>query len=100
MLSIKQHLPRMARLREHIAAIHEFIYAFNMEVRSRIEGEFNGYDGDTVFRLLNGQLWRQAYYRYHYRYAYMPEVRIYRDGGKYMMEVSVMDEPIEVVRVE
>ena len=71
-----------------------------MEVRSRIDGEFNGYDGDALFKLVNGQVWQQKRHRYKYRYAYMPAVRIYRDGAKYMMEVACMDEPIEVVRIE
>ncbi len=39
-------------------------------------------------------------YRYKYKYAYRPEVRIYQDGGEYMMEVSCMDEPIAVVRAD
>jgi len=72
----------------------------NHEIRSRIEGEFNGYDDGAIFELANGQVWQQKRYRYKYKYSYRPEVRIYRDGGKYMMEVAVMDEPIEVVRVD
>ena len=48
--------------------------------------------------LINGQVWQQKLYRYQYRYAYRPEVRIYREADQYMMEVAVMDEPIEVIQ--
>jgi hypothetical protein len=67
-------------------------------VRTRIEGEFTGYDDGAIFKLANGEVWQQKRYRYRYKYAYRPEVRIYRQGGDYMMEVSCMDEPISVVR--
>jgi hypothetical protein len=70
------------------------------ESRSRIDGEFNGYDDGAIFKLANGQVWQQKKYQYRYKYAYRPEVRIYRDGTKYMMEVAVMSEPIEVVHVD
>ena len=50
------------------------------EVVSRIAGEFSGWDGDTVFRLENGQVWRQRL-RGSYRYSGPPnpEVRISRN---------------------
>jgi len=31
---------------------------------SRIEGECEGFDGDRVFELVNGQKWQQAIYKY------------------------------------
>lgn len=71
----------------------------SQEIRSRIEGEFNGYDGGAVFKLDNGQAWQQRHYKYIYRYAYRPEVRIYREGSRYMMEVAGMAEPVEVIQV-
>lgn len=70
----------------------------NQEIHSRIDGEFNGYHDSAIFKLANGQVWQQRRYRYRYRYAYRPEVRIYKEGGRYMMEVAVMDELIEVVQ--
>lgn len=70
------------------------------EIRSLIDGEFNGYDNGAVFRLANGQAWQQKRYKYKYKYAYRPAVRIYRRGSEYMMKVACMDEPIEVVPVE
>lgn len=65
------------------------------EIHSRIEREFTGYDDGVVSKLSNGQVCQQKRYKYQYKYAYRPKVRIYRDAGRYMMEVSGMNEPIE-----
>jgi hypothetical protein len=43
-------------------------------VQSRIDGKFEGWTGNTVFVLTNGQVWRQARYAYKYKYAYNPKV--------------------------
>jgi hypothetical protein len=70
----------------------------NQEIRSKIEGAFTGYHSGAIFKLVNGQVWRQKRYHYKYKYAYRPKVRIYQDGAECMMEVAVMDEPIAVRR--
>jgi len=71
------------------------------EIRSRIAGAFSGYNSGAIFRLANGQAWQQKRYRYRYKYVYRSEVRIYQDGGQYMMEVAGMeDDPIQVTRVQ
>ena len=46
-------------------------------IETRIEGTFTGWTGDTVWKMINGQIWQQASYAYHYHYAYSPEVLIY-----------------------
>ena len=66
---------------------------------SRIDGDFEGWDGDRVFELPNGQKWQQVRYRYRYRYRYSPRARVYNKGGRYYLEVEGMDEAIEVRRV-
>lgn len=70
------------------------------EIKSNIEGEFNGFNNETIFFLANGQAWQQSRYRYRYKYAYRPQVRIYRETGRHMMQVAGIDEPIEVVPVD
>ena len=50
-----------------------------MATESRLDGEWEGWDGDTVLTLMNGQVWRQTEYYYEYRYAYMPRVWITND---------------------
>jgi hypothetical protein len=43
-------------------------------IETSISGGFNGWDGETIFKLSNGQIWQQAEYDYTYSYEYMPEV--------------------------
>jgi hypothetical protein len=51
----------------------------DFEVVSRIKGEFRGWSGDTVFRLENGQVWRQRLQgRHTYTGPANPEIRITR----------------------
>jgi len=38
-----------------------------LKCESRINGEFNGWDGDAVFELENGTKWQQVKYRYKYK---------------------------------
>jgi hypothetical protein len=61
----------------------------DFEALSRIKGDFRGWSGETVFRLENGQVWRQ---RLRARYTYVgepnPEVRISRNFmGLYKLTV-------------
>jgi hypothetical protein len=51
-------------LREQNAAVREAEKSFNLEARAE---DFDGWNGDTLFRLDNGQLWRQ---RLDGRFAY------------------------------
>ena len=56
----------------------------DFEVVSRIKGEFRGWSGETVFRLENGQIWRQRLQgRYTYTGPANPEVRITRSWMGY-----------------
>ena len=57
-------------------------------IRSRIDGDFNGWEGETIYRLQNGQIWQQASYYYHYHYAYSPKVTIYEDSGVFKMIIE------------
>jgi len=69
-------------------------------IETRIDGEFNGWDGETIYRLQNGQIWQQSVYHYHYHYAYSPSVLIYSSGGGYKMKVEGdSDEPVSVQRL-
>lgn len=66
---------------------------------SNISGNFEGWDGDTVFRLGNGQVWQQASYSYTYHYAYNPQVIIYEASGNNWMRVQDVDDAIMVRRL-
>ena len=66
-------------------------------IETQIDGEFNGWDGETIFKMMDGTIWQQA--SYDYEYDYMPDVIIYKKGGSYYMRVEDMDESIEVKRI-
>jgi hypothetical protein len=69
-------------------------------IETRIDGEFEGWDGETVFKLANGQIWQQDSYNYTYHYAYSPDVLIYYTSGRYKMRVEGVDDFIYVVRLK
>lgn len=69
-------------------------------IESQIDGEFSGWDGETIFKLTNGQIWQQVAYAYTYSYKYRPKVLIFRTTGGYEMQVEGMDRRIRVVRIK
>lgn len=69
-------------------------------IEARIDGDFEGWEGETIFKLNNGQIWQQASYAYTYHYAYSPSVLIYRSGSGYMMRVDGVAREIAVVRLK
>lgn len=72
----------------------------NTEINSQIEGEFNGFNEGTVFRLINGQVWQQKNYFYMYKYAYRPFVQIVKEGMRWFLNVKIAGcPPVEVVQV-
>lgn len=66
-------------------------------IESRIDGEFEGWAGDTTFTLRNSQVWEQASYAYWYHYAYSPEVVIYESSEGYKLRLA--DDDSHAVRV-
>jgi len=57
-------------------------------IEAQIDGEFNGWEGETEYKLTNGQVWKQSTYNYEYTYAYMPDVVIYTANGGHRMQVE------------
>jgi hypothetical protein len=69
-------------------------------INTYIEGTFEGWDGETIFKMDNGQIWQQSSYAYMYYYAYHPEVMIINTGGVWKMKVEGVDEMIDVIRLK
>jgi hypothetical protein len=69
-------------------------------VESQIDGDFNGWEGETIVKLMNGQIWQQTEYHYEYHYAYMPNVLVYPSGEGYKMKVDGTDEAVGVQRLK
>ena len=92
---------------QEVLEIHERLKNFGMAsegcepvIESEIDGTFNGWDGDTKFKLDNGQIWQQSSYDYTYEYDYRPEVLIYPSGGTCILMVEDVDETISVIRLK
>ncbi|RHW22725.1 hypothetical protein C2846_03155 [Pseudomonas jilinensis] len=68
-------------------------------IESRIDGEFSGWEGETIFKLENGQVWQQASYAYMYSYKYRPKVLIFRTRGGYEMQVDGVSNRVRVTRL-
>lgn len=69
-------------------------------IETSIDGEFGGWSGDTAFRLMNGQIWKQSSYNYTYSYKYSPKVLIYKSGGLCKLKVDGVDGEISVDRLK
>jgi len=68
-------------------------------IESSINGEFKGWEGESIYALMNGQVWQQATYYYHYHYAYAPKVLIYQSSGNYFMQVQGVKQAVQVRRL-
>ena len=74
--------------RQPLAAIH-----------AHIEGKFSGWDGATIFRLDNGQVWRQRL-RGRYRHeATNPAVRIDKGRYGYYLTLIATERQVAVTRI-
>jgi hypothetical protein len=57
-------------------------------IESRIDGRFEGWSGETIFKLENGQIWQQASYARADSDRFRPKVVITRTGAGYEMKVE------------
>ena len=69
-------------------------------LKTQIDGDFEGWDGETIFKMMNGTIWQQASYDYTYHYAYMPDVIIYKKDGTYYMKIEDVDDEIAVRQIK
>jgi hypothetical protein len=70
-------------------------------IESRVDGDFIGWEGNTVVKLTNGQIWQQAEFHYVRRFATMPNARIYPSNGRYKMIVEGIDDvAVGVIRLK
>lgn len=74
--------------------------ASNNIIETKIDGTFNGWNGESIFKMKNGSVWQQASYAYQYHYAYNPDVTIYLKDGKNYMKVEGVNEALHVKRIK
>lgn len=69
-------------------------------IDSRIDGKFKGWTGKTVFKLQNGQVWKQRQSGKYYKKIESPEVEITKNLlGFYVMKIVETDKRIGVKRI-
>ena len=71
-----------------------------VRTESRIDGDFKGWEGETVFKLANGQIWQQTEFHYHYHYAFMPKVIILKTATGHKMIVDGVSKAIGVTQLK
>lgn len=66
------------------------------KIESQVDGDFEGWEGETVVKLTNGQVWQQTEYHYHYHYAFMPKVIILKTTIGHKMIVDGVPKAVGV----
>ena len=69
-------------------------------IESYVDGEFSGFEGETVLKLANGQIWQQSEYWYHYHYSYSPKVIVFQSNGQYKIQVEGIEKSVGVTRLK
>ena len=69
-------------------------------IDSQIDGEFEGWEGETIFKLMNGEIWQQISYDYYYEYTYSPTVIIFESSQGYELKVEDIEETILVDQIK
>ena len=69
-------------------------------IESQIDGNFEGWEGETIIKLVNGQIWQQSEYHYHYHYAFMPKVLIFKSGTGFKMKVDGVEKAVGVKQLK
>jgi hypothetical protein len=69
-------------------------------IESRIDGDFDGWEGETIVKLINGQVWIQTDGKYKYKYKSSPRVTIIKLGRSFEMLVDGLDVRVKVERLK
>ncbi|HEV2702589.1 MAG TPA: hypothetical protein VGV09_13215 [Steroidobacteraceae bacterium] len=67
---------------------------------TNILGTFNGWDGQTIVKLLNGEIWRQTSYYYEYHFSVNPGVHFHQSGEGWKMQVDGTQGLVDVERLK
>lgn len=68
-------------------------------LESQIDGEFEGFDDEVLFKLTNGTYWVQDEYKYWYHYAYMPQIQLVGAHNRLYLQVVGQSESVAVRQI-
>ena len=69
-------------------------------VKSSLDGEWGGWQGDTIVKLMNGQIWEQFGLHLSLSLGLGNEVLVYQKYGTWYMQVEGEDEAVAVIRIK
>lgn len=69
-------------------------------IKSRIDGDFEGFDDENLFPLSNGQYWIQKNYKYWYYYSYMANVTVYEYNNRHYLTVDGKEQLVEIDKID
>jgi hypothetical protein len=69
-------------------------------IETQIDGDFEGWEGETIVKTTDGHIWQQSSYYYEYHYAFMPKALIFRAGDGYKMKVDGVSEPVAIKQLK
>lgn len=68
-------------------------------INAQVDGDFNGWNANTIIKLTNGEIWKQTEYFYSYIYSYMPHVTITNSFNVSKMKVEGIDKEVIVEKL-
>ena len=68
-------------------------------IESNVNGSWEGWQGDTIVKLMNGQIWQQVGLHLSLSLGLGSEVLIYQKGGLHYMLIEGEDEAVAVMRL-
>ena len=71
----------------------------DLVTNSTIDGEFEGWDGESIIILSNGEVWKQYEYEYEYGYSYNADVLVLSDGYNYLMKIEDLESVVAVTQI-
>jgi hypothetical protein len=75
------------------------VIQLNGVIESQVDGDFNGWDGDTIVNLINGQVWKQNDSIIRAAALNDPKVIIYESGSGHQMKVDRIDKLVRVIQL-
>jgi hypothetical protein len=87
-----------AWLRVYVAKAVAASQGLEQTIESRIDGDFDGWEGGTTFTLVNGQIWKQIRPGAAYYFALNPKVIV--SGGSYRLRINGMAAAVPVRRIK
>lgn len=69
-------------------------------IHAQINGNFSGWDGKSVVKLTNGEIWMQTEYYYQYSFAFMPKVTLISTPVGYKMKVDGINKEVGVQKLD